>query len=176
MRLLDEMGMRDRDGDGWREAPGGEPFVMDMNVGTSSVLGTMGFATSELVRDYWQEVGVKVNYKQIADELAKQLRNSNSLDLYTWVAGSYLSTRLVLPQNFGTSYSGLRQSLHGLARASTLGRGRQTGRRATPGPCAAAPSGSATSRPATTGSKRRATPSSTASAERCGRSTRSCCP
>ena len=87
MELLEEMGMRDRDGDGWREAPGGEQFVIDMNVRTDSVLGTMGFSTSELVRDFWQEVGVKVSYKQISDELNSQLRGANKLDLVTWVAG-----------------------------------------------------------------------------------------
>ena len=105
MELLEEMGIRDRDGDGWREAPGGEQFVIDMNVRTDSVLGTMGFSTSELVRDYWQEVGVKVNYKQISDELNHQLTNSNQLDLVTWVAESYLPTRLS-PQRFGTGSSG----------------------------------------------------------------------
>jgi peptide/nickel transport system substrate-binding protein len=65
----------------------------------------MGFSTSELVRDYWQEVGVKVNYKQISDELNHQLTNSNQLDLVTWVAESYLPTRLS-PQRFGTGSSG----------------------------------------------------------------------
>lgn len=105
MQLLEEMGIGDRDGDGWRDAPGGEQFVIDMNVRTDSVLGTMGFSTSELVRDYWQEVGVKVNYKQISDELNQQLTNSNQLDLVVWVAGSYLPTRLA-PQRFGTGSSG----------------------------------------------------------------------
>ena len=82
-QLLEELGLRDSDGDGFREGPDGEPFTVDMQVGRSSVLGTMGFSTSELVSDYWQEVGIRVNYKQISGELRNQLSRANQLDLDT---------------------------------------------------------------------------------------------
>ena len=105
-QLLEDLGLRDRDGDGFREGPDGEPFTMDMQVGRSSVLGTMGFSTSELVADYWQEVGIRVNYKQISGELRNQLSRANQLDLDTRVAGSYMSNRISVPRNFGSGSTG----------------------------------------------------------------------
>ena len=47
-----------------------------------------------------------MSYKQISDELNSQLRGANKLDLVTWVAGGYLSTRLVQTSQFGTGSSG----------------------------------------------------------------------
>ena len=101
MKLLDEMGMRDRDGDDWREAPGGEPFALQMLPHTSSVLGTMGDNVSELVRDYWQEIGIKVGYKQISQELREELSLANQLDLAISISSSYMPSRLPSRPEFG---------------------------------------------------------------------------
>ena len=98
---LDEMGMTDRDGDGWREAPGGEEFVLDLRPHTSSVLGTMGDNISELVRTYWEEIGININYKQIAQELQSQLLNANELDIVIFVSEHYMPSRLSSPPPFG---------------------------------------------------------------------------
>ena len=101
MAKLDEMGMTDRDGDGWREAPGGEEFILDMRPHTSSVLGTMGDSISELARDYWQEIGIRINYKQIAQELQSQLLLANELDVVIFVSELYMPSRLSSPPPFG---------------------------------------------------------------------------
>ena len=98
---LDEMGMTDRDGDGWREAPGGEEFILDLRPHTSSVLGTMGDNISELVRTYWEEIGININYKQIAQELQSQLLLANELDVVIFVAEHYMPSRLSSPPPFG---------------------------------------------------------------------------
>ena len=98
---LDEMGMTDRDGDGWREAPGGEEFVLDLRPHTSSVLGTMGDNISELARNYWEEIGIRINYKQIAQELQSQLLNANELDIVIFVSEHYMPSRLSSPPPFG---------------------------------------------------------------------------
>ena len=93
-QMLDAMGMTDRDGDGWREAPGGEPFSLDMLVPTHSVLGAVGFSVSELVRDYWSDLGIKINYRHISDELNIELNAANKLDLQVTAAEQYLHTQV----------------------------------------------------------------------------------
>ena len=99
--ILDGMGMKDTNGDGWRETPSGEQFVLDLRPHTSSVLGTMGDAISELARDYWQELGIKVSYKLIGQELGDELKQGNALDIVIFVAEMYMPARLSSPPAFG---------------------------------------------------------------------------
>jgi peptide/nickel transport system substrate-binding protein len=98
MALLDEMGMTDRDGDGWREAPGGEEFILEMRPHTSSVIGTMGDNVSELSQAYWNEIGIRTNYKQVSEELWLNQVVSNELDLSIWISQSSLPGRIGLPE------------------------------------------------------------------------------
>ena len=98
MALLDEMGMTDRDGDGWREAPGGEEFILEMRPHTSSVIGTMGDNVSELAQAYWNEIGIRTNYKQVSEELWLNQVVSNELDLSIWISQSSLPGRIGLPE------------------------------------------------------------------------------
>ena len=44
--MLDEIGLRDTDGDGVREGPDGNPFALSMSTSSSSVIGPMGFNIS----------------------------------------------------------------------------------------------------------------------------------
>ena len=98
MALLDEMGMTDRDGDGWREAPGGEEFILEMRPHTSSVIGTMGDNVSELAQAYWNEIGIRTNYKQVSEELWLEQVVANELDLSIWISQSSLPGRIGLPE------------------------------------------------------------------------------
>ena len=106
MQLLDELGLRDVDGDGFREGPDGEPFAIQLNVQTSSDIGTIGFSLSELVTDYWREVGIKTDYKQISRELAIELRNANQLDVFASPAGNSMPTRVTGELSFFASSTG----------------------------------------------------------------------
>ena len=100
--MLDEIGLRDTDGDGVREGPDGNPFALSMSTSSSSVIGPMGFNISELVRDYWQEVGVRVDLKMVSEELYSELRTANQLDVHAGVAGDYNPNRLASNPEFGT--------------------------------------------------------------------------
>ena len=100
-QLLDVVGLHDTDGDGIREDPNGNSFAIAMNTSSSSVIGPMGFNTSELVRDYWQEVGLRVDLKLVSEELYRELANANKLDVRGSVAGDYNPNRLSSNQNFG---------------------------------------------------------------------------
>ena len=97
MAILDEIGMTDRDGDGWRETPGGEEFILEMRPHTSSVIGTMGDNVSELTRDYWHEIGIRTNYRQISEELWETQVNANELDLVIYISQSSMLGRIRLP-------------------------------------------------------------------------------
>ena len=100
--MLDEIGLRDTDGDGVREGPDGNPLALSMSTSSSSVIGPMGFNISELVRDYWQEVGVRVDLKMVSEELYSELRTANQLDVHAGVAGDYNPNRLASNPEFGT--------------------------------------------------------------------------
>ena len=98
-RLLDEMGLRDADGDGVRERPDGEPLVLEFIVPAGSVVGTMGVKVSELVADYWRDVGVGSVMRQLSEAAVSEAGAANELDLAAWVSRRDIATRVV-PMNF----------------------------------------------------------------------------
>lgn len=65
-RLLDEAGIRDRDGDGWREYPDGSE--LDILVDAAITTAT----TAELVEQDWEAVGLKISLNVVAGELWAQ--------------------------------------------------------------------------------------------------------
>ena len=65
-----------------------------MLVPTHSVLGAVGFSVSELVREYWIDVGIKINYRHVSDELNGELYAANKLDLVVTTAEQYLHTQV----------------------------------------------------------------------------------
>ena len=56
--LLDAMGMTERDGDGYRMTPSGKSFLFTFDVADNS---TMTVKSSELLAEYWEAVGIRVN-------------------------------------------------------------------------------------------------------------------
>jgi len=80
-RLLDEMGLDQRDADGFRLRPDGTPLLINFQV---SVPEESWEKIGELITDYWNDVGVKTNYKLIEIGLYNELRDSNAVDLGAW--------------------------------------------------------------------------------------------
>lgn len=78
--LLDEMGLKDSDGDGVRERPDGKPLVIRLVYSSQGVPVKM----QELVRDYWSAVGVRVDLKEVTSDEYRAAANNNDLDLTTW--------------------------------------------------------------------------------------------
>jgi peptide/nickel transport system substrate-binding protein len=54
-RLLDDMGLTERDGDGFRVGSDGETILLIIEY----VTGQTGFSVHELVKEYWETVGLK---------------------------------------------------------------------------------------------------------------------
>ena len=81
--LLDEMGMSERDGDGWRLRPDGESFSF-------TILFQGGFGPREdevnIVQGYWQEIGLNVNQELVERTLYQERTANGDVDVGVWSA------------------------------------------------------------------------------------------
>ncbi len=78
--LLDEMGLTDSDGDGVRERPDGKPLVLRLVYSNQGAPVQM----HELVRDYWGNVGIRVDLREVTSDEYRTAANNNDLDLTVW--------------------------------------------------------------------------------------------
>lgn len=78
--ILDDMGLKDSDGDGVRERADGQPLVVRL------VYASQGAPVKqhELARDYWEQVGVRVDLKEVTSDEYRESANNNDLDLTAW--------------------------------------------------------------------------------------------
>ncbi len=78
--LLDELGMADTDGDGFRELPNGDKLVVALNFSTQGIAGQ----TVELVSQNWAEVGIQSVVKEVTPDEYRSAQSSNQLDVSMW--------------------------------------------------------------------------------------------
>lgn len=78
--LLEEMGLKDSNGDGVRERPDGKPLVIQLIYSSQGAPVKM----QELVRDYWSDVGVRVDLKEVTSDEYRASGNNNDLDVTVW--------------------------------------------------------------------------------------------
>jgi peptide/nickel transport system substrate-binding protein len=78
--LLDSMGMKDTDGDGFREMPSGGKLVLNLNFATQGIAGQ----TVELVSQYWADVGIQSVVKEVTPDEYRSAQSSNKLDVVMW--------------------------------------------------------------------------------------------
>ena len=78
--LLDEAGLKDSDGDGIRELPNGEPFIIQF------LFANQGgpVKNHELVQGYWEAVGVKVNQREVSTDEYRAKGGANDLSVNSW--------------------------------------------------------------------------------------------
>ncbi len=78
--LLKEMGLVDKNGDGVLERADGKPLVVRL------VYSNQGapIRLHELVRDYWADVGVRVDLKEVSSDEYRASANNNDLEITTW--------------------------------------------------------------------------------------------
>ncbi|MEM7299993.1 MAG: ABC transporter substrate-binding protein [Pseudomonadota bacterium] len=92
-KLLDEIGMKDTDGDGFRELPNGEKLVLNVQFATQGIAGQV----VELVGQYWSDVGVQTTVKEVTPDEYRSAQSSNQLDVGAWEKGQPLG--IVLGNN-----------------------------------------------------------------------------
>ena len=85
--LLDEVGMKDTDGDGFRELPNGEKLVLNLQFATQGIAGQV----VELVSQHWTEVGIKSTVKEVTPDEFRSAQSSNQLDVTMWRKGHPLA-------------------------------------------------------------------------------------
>ena len=78
--LLDEIGMADTDGDGFRELPNGDKIVLNLQFSTQGVAGQV----VELVGQHWSEVGIQTTVKEVTPDEFRSAQSSNQLDVTWW--------------------------------------------------------------------------------------------
>ncbi len=79
--MLDEMGLDQKDGEGWRLRPDGEKLVL---VYTHADLGPLYAKTLELVKAYFEEVGCQTIINPVARDLHHERRVANEWELSGW--------------------------------------------------------------------------------------------
>ncbi len=85
--LLDQIGMKDTNGDGFRELPNGDKLVLNMQFSTQGIPGQV----VELVGQYWQDVGIQTTVKEITPDEYRSAQSSNKLDVGMWEKGQPLA-------------------------------------------------------------------------------------
>ncbi|MEM7209937.1 MAG: ABC transporter substrate-binding protein [Pseudomonadota bacterium] len=82
-KLLDEIGMVDKDGDGFRELPNGEKVVLNLQFATQGIAGEV----VELMGQSWAEVGIQNTVKEVTPDEYRSAQSSNQLDVLMWLKG-----------------------------------------------------------------------------------------
>jgi len=85
--LLDEIGMVDTDGDGFRELPNGEKIVLNMQFATQGLDGRI----VEVVGQQWADVGVQTTVKEVTPDEYRNQQSTNKLDVGMWEKGQPLA-------------------------------------------------------------------------------------
>lgn len=81
--LLDEIGMKDTDGDGFRELPNGDKLVLNMQFSEQGIPGPV----VELTGQYWSDVGIQTTVKEVTPDEYRSAQSSNQLDVGMWEKG-----------------------------------------------------------------------------------------
>ena len=84
--LLDEIGMADTDGDGFRELPNGDKLVLNIQFATQGI----AVQVVELVGQYWANVGIQTTVKEVTPDEYRSAQSSNQLDVGAWEKGQPL--------------------------------------------------------------------------------------
>lgn len=86
MAMLDEIGIQDADGDGWREYPDGED--LEVRIDLPSDAGNECMNTLEIVSDNWRAIGLNVIINQVAPADFENMWKSGQGDIHSnWEVG-----------------------------------------------------------------------------------------
>jgi peptide/nickel transport system substrate-binding protein len=89
-KLLDEIGVVDKDGDGFRDLLNGSKLVLNIQYATQGIPG----AVVELIAQHWTNVGVKTIFKEVTPDEYRSAQSANELDVVSWVKSQPLAINL----------------------------------------------------------------------------------
>ncbi len=99
-KLLDEMGLKDVDGDGMRDLLDGSPLVLNLQVATQS----MSIKQVELIGQHWAAVGINNTVKEVTTDEFRSAMSSNQLDVTMYLKGQPLAVILGISELFIPPY------------------------------------------------------------------------
>ena len=99
-KLLDEIGMVDKNGDGKRELPNGDPLVLNLQVATQAI----SIKQVELVGQHWAAVGIDNTVKEVTTDEFRSAMSSNKLDVTMYSKGQPLAVILGVSELFIPPY------------------------------------------------------------------------
>jgi len=82
-KLLDEMGLKDKDGDGFRDYPDGSPLTILLEWVKIETPKEMSL---ELIREHMRNIGINLNTKQISGSLQSNRAQGNMMEMTLWHA------------------------------------------------------------------------------------------
>jgi len=94
--MLDEIGVVDKDGDGFRDLLNGAPLALNIQYATQGIPGQV----VELVAQHWSDVGIKTTAKEVTPDEYRSAQSSNALDIGAWRKGLPLPLILGLNESF----------------------------------------------------------------------------
>jgi peptide/nickel transport system substrate-binding protein len=86
-KLLDDMGLKDVDGDGFRELLNGEKLVINLQFSVQGVPA----ALVELIGQHWAAVGIQTTVKEVTPDEYRSAQSANKLDVTMWRNGQPLA-------------------------------------------------------------------------------------
>jgi len=86
-KLLDEIGMKDTDGDGFRELPNGKKLVINLQFSVQGLPAAM----VELIGQHWAAVGIQTTVKEVTPDEYRSAQSANKLDVTMWRNGQPLA-------------------------------------------------------------------------------------
>ncbi|WP_350333598.1 ABC transporter substrate-binding protein [Coralliovum pocilloporae] len=79
-KLLDAAGLKDADGDGFRDLPNGERLVLNIQFSTQ---GTPA-GIPEILATNWSSVGIQATAKEVTSDEYRAAQSANELDVHIW--------------------------------------------------------------------------------------------
>ena len=96
MKMLDEAGVIDQDGDGFRDLPSGKELVLRIDI--SATASDEHVLTDEIVKENWEAVGLKTIINPVPGEQLGVMQDSSEIDIRgAWEVGDG-PNHLVYPQ------------------------------------------------------------------------------
>lgn len=108
-RWLDEIGVVDADGDGFRDRPDGTPLELIVDV---SVTDQKSIDSLDLIKEDWENVGLKMVINAIAGEVMNQRAQAGEIMIRGW--GSAAAWGLVSAATVWTPVEGVTYALGGV--------------------------------------------------------------
>jgi len=86
-QLLDEIGVVDQNGDGWRQYPNGDELRLRIDFNAET--GTIDIQTNEMVQSDWQDIGIRTELNPMDGSALNVLTQTAEFDIHnSWEVGN----------------------------------------------------------------------------------------